>query len=493
MTPVPGHREPDGAAMEAFEADAGMSDGDGGSDAQPLPAGIGHSDKQADPELAAAVHLKALGVPQDMGALHALTCPAYDPADVGKAFPHASFAALDLGQWQAADLDKAAFGSLDEMAGLFALGAAASTLKTADPYLVADLRAEAHKAFRDANPGPSTFPTPGELSPSRFNRPYQAEGHAAASPGHDAPRSVKLPPAGGIDAQRFTRGYLTDGRAAESPDNQHTPGPLSTPSPTGAPSDLPGRQYETSFTRNGAQHAISAMHDHISRIFPDICPMEHSLGDYSRPVPSPVGGVKPAPGAKKTAKAAKAKARKAAAAKRKAARALAQKRRSLEAKVLKGKVTVEQAREELGLKPVTKAATATEEAPPAAATVLDPEALAAAVAPLVKRLKRQDKALTAQGKALRKVRRTADAIAAQPDTSAAPFRGTALTKTSAPAVQAPTPAGYAEHAQLNRMYLLQQEVLHNPHPGQREAARAELNTLLGTSTMNPQTTIPMRQ
>jgi hypothetical protein len=497
---VPPHREPDGGAMEAFEADAGLSDGDGG-DSQPLPAGVGHTDKAADPEMAAHMALKALNIPADMGALHALTCPAYDPADVAKAFPHASFADLDASAWQMADLEKAATAPLSEVAGLFSLGQAALNLKNADPYLLADLRQAAHKAFRDANPGPSSYPTPGELSPQRFSRPLINEGHEAPSPGHDAPHSFRIPATGGISAQDYTRSYLP-GVASMSPQNAHTSPPVNPPATTGAPTGSPAGQYVTSAAHESAAHAISAMHDHLSHIFPDVCLMKPSDNDFRHPVPTPEGApsVTPAPGTRKAAKkTAKARARKAAAAQRKTAKAQAAKRRKLERKVLKGKMTVNTARAKMGYEPlpdetVTKAATAPGEAPPAAAA-FDPEALKAAVAPLVKRLKQQDKALTAQGKALKKVRKTADAIASQPDTSSAPFRGVALTKTTAPAVQAPSSAGYAEHAQLNQLRLLQQEAYNSPDPGARVAAMAELDRALGIAPMpaNDTTPIPMRR
>ena len=53
MKPVPAHREPDGAPMEAFEADAGMSDGDTTKNAVP--------DLAPDPEVAALLRFKATG------------------------------------------------------------------------------------------------------------------------------------------------------------------------------------------------------------------------------------------------------------------------------------------------------------------------------------------------------------------------------------------------------------------------------------------------
>ena len=482
--PVPAHREPDGGAMEAFEADAGLEDGDGMEPQSKVPVMAGV--KSTDPEMAASLALKALDIPADLGALHALTCPAYAPADVGKAFPHASFSGIDEGWWQGEALSKAASAPLGEATAAMDLWNDARALKQADPYLTADLREAAHKAFRDANPGPSSFPTPGELSPQRFNRPLISEGHEAPSPGHDAPHSVRLPQSGGIAASNYQRGYLDAGHASDGPENQHTPGPVAPPASTGMPTHDPAQGYVTHMAHDSASHAIGAMHDHISRIFPDVCPMNPGDNDFRNPVPSPTGGVTPAPGARK---AAKAKAKKAAAkAKRKAAQARKvekAKAARLAGKVLKGKVTVDDARAKLGMEPVTKAvanpfaepvlpAPPTDEQEALKAVIAEANApLAAALKKANRRTGRLEKANRNQGKELRKVRKTADAIASQPDTSGAPFRGVALNKTSAPPAEAPTASGYAEQAQVSKMRLLYNEWTTNPDPGVREAAYRE--------------------
>ena len=109
---------------------------------------------------------------------------------------------------------------------------------------------------------------------------------------------------------------------------------------------------------------------------------------------------------------------------------------------------------------------------------------------------KQDKALAKQGKAFRKLQKTTDAIASQPDTSQSPMRMAALTKntTSAAPAGPQTATASAEQAQVTKMQLLQHEWRNSPDPSQREAAYAELTKMLGVNSMTPPqpVTIPMR-
>ena len=500
--PAPRHREPDGAEIENFERDAHLEDGDNEKPTHLESPTL----KSGDPEAAAALTLKNLDVPQHLGALHALTCPAYHPDDVAKAFPHASFAAIDLPEWHAGALEKAASAPLDEAQGAMETYNAAVTLKGADPFMLADLRTAAYKAFRDANPGPGSFPEPGQISPARFSRPYISDGHGAASPGYRGPHHAKLPEEGGVASTDYNRPYLDAGHAAESPGNQHTPGPMQPPSRTGVPTSEPARGFMSSNGIASMQHSMAAMHDHISRRFPDVCPMEASLHIGSNPVPVPHGVPQPgkAPGARKAAKAAKrakVKARKAAKVK---AQKIAAKRRKVERRVLKGAMSVADARVKLGMEPLDPSAPPESPMSKGAAAPLvasiDPEALKAALteatAPLVARLGKARKTAARQDKALRKLRKTTDAIASQPDTSQSPMRMAALTKTTASAAPAgpQTATASAEQAQVTKMQLLQHEWRNSPDPSQREAAYAELTKMLGVNSMTPPSpvTIPMR-
>lgn len=476
-SPAPPHREPDGSPVEAFERDARLEDGDS-EGATHLESLTGAHKAYGDPEVMTALKCKSLGVPLSLGMAHDLCCPAYAPADVANAHPQGSFKSLDLSDWQARAIDSAAGLPLEEARKGLELWNAALALKNADPFELADIREGLHKAFRDANPGPGHFPTPGTISAERFRRPYISEGHAAPSPGHDAPHHVSLPPMGGIDAQDYTRGYISAGHAEDSPGNEHAASPAP-PAQTGVASSAMARTYYRNSAREGARHAMSVLHDHISATFPDLCPI-HGAEDIGRhPVPTPQGvpDTHPAPGAKKARKAGKAAKVKA----RKQRKAAAAKRLRMGRRVLKGALTVEQARAKLGLEPVA-AKTATAPAAEPAAAALDPGALKAAMAeanaPLLERLAAQDKRLRKQAKAL-------DAIASQPDTSAAPFRGVAATKTpAAPAgpLGVTKSAAQTEDPMLAMLY----DVWRNtPDPLQQEAAWAEIGRRTWNKSMQP--------
>ena len=73
------------------------------------------------------------------------------------------------------------------------------------------------KAFRDAAPGPATFPAPSAMSPGRGPvHPDLTAGHATASPGYQLPGTFNVPCAT-LNAADFTRGPLTDGQSALGP------------------------------------------------------------------------------------------------------------------------------------------------------------------------------------------------------------------------------------------------------------------------------------
>jgi hypothetical protein len=229
--------------------------------------------------------------------------------------------------------------------------------------------------------------------------------------------------------------------------------------------------------RDNARQAMTAMHDHIARTFPDVCPMlgpghMGQPGAGTRPVPVGVGGPVPH-GASKATEAGESGGSTTFTAQGGTAGdetapitriTPKQLRRRLEKAVLAGEMDRDEARVQLGLLPLVregvplevesvalKAATAT--APLVAA--IDPEVLKAAVAeavgPLLERLDKADKRLKEQGKVL-------DAIADQPDPNVTAYRGVALM--GPPATKAVAPAGgamadRAERAQqtlFNAMY-----------------------------------------
>ena len=253
IEPAPEHREPDGPVVESFEHDAGLPT---------VP------DAGAMPMKVSAFH-KSIGVPYDAGWLHDLTCPAFDPAAAKAAHPLADLSMLDEVAWQAKALDTAASAPLDQAREAALLWQHARTVKAIPSVLSDEILAEAHKAFRDANPGPGNAPVPGEIPASRFHRPYITDGHAAPSPGQDAPHMDPVH-AGHVSASMYQRGPLEAGHAEDSPGNMN---PRPTPIPAPEMPGVPSRVYYTRLQRDNARQAMTAMHDHIARVFPDVCPM----------------------------------------------------------------------------------------------------------------------------------------------------------------------------------------------------------------------------
>lgn len=404
--PVPAHREPDGDAIEAFEADAKL----------PTDPDRSLEEKTAD-------RLKSVGAPYDLGALHDLLCPAYDPDIVGKAYPHATLTALDVDTWQAKAFDAATSAPLDEAQEATHRWQHAVTIKSTPVETLDELRWDAFKSFTDANQGPGSAPTPGDISPARFNRPYITAGHEAPSPGQGAPNHAPVPSNHGLDATDYNRGPLTAGQESDSPDNSHTQSNAAAPSLTGKPS----RTYYTNSLRDSARAAMSALHDHIAQSFPDICSLRHAPGD-SGGTPANVGAVSA------TGKSEEAP------------------------EVIKAAVP---------------------ETSEDVAKGITPDLIKSAVDSALSSVHGELAQLRKENKRLRK---QVDQLADLPDPSVSAFRGMAVGTDVAKAltpVQADTVAKAAHDAQLQMRAALTEQWRESPSPEQREAAWRELLKMNG--------------
>lgn len=443
IDPVPAHREPDGLAIEAFEHDAGLP---------------------TDPDsryMKAADRHKSVGAPHDLGALHDHLCAAFEPSDVAKCYQADAFSELSAIAWQQKALDAAASAPLDEARHMAQMWQHAVTIKGTDPEVIAEIRDELHKEFTDANKGPGSFPTPTELSPTRFRRPALTAGHAQLSPGHAGPNTHSVPTSD-MSADDFTEGYQHAGRAEQSPANKGTGVIEPAPLPPGM-----SRTYYRNAMRDSAKSAMQAMHDHIAQTFPDLCPMaapglggEPPVG--ARPVPLPVGKSEEDP--EMTAKAQEL---------------IEQAREAAKAAGLEG-IFVE------------KAATVSAELveAPAYGDIMK-SAVAEATSPLVEKLAHlmeqfsaQSEQLAATQKTLRKQQKRLDALGDLPDPREAPFKGLAMQNTANKSatgvpVAARTVAENAERTQLALMQSLQMEARNNPDPAQREAAWSRLYQMNG--------------
>ena len=371
-----------------------------------------------------AMVLKQLDVPSDLGALHDLLCPGFHPADTEKCYPTHSLKSIDVSYWQNEALNAATGAPLAEAAKATERWQAAEIIKSLasdNPTEVLEIRHEAHKAFKDAQIGPGTAPTPTQVRAGQFKRPYLTDGHARRSMGAEGPNTADVP-SGGIAASDFTGGYLDSGHSDESPSNKsRQPRPIEYPSTTG---QLQTVDYARS-ARQAAKAAMDAVHDHISHTFPDLCPMgspgsEEKLGtvpDGETKIPQPVGDR-----AKKSEK-----------------------------------TTVE------------KAATAE-----TSSDVLELlQGMAAELQTLTKSLNKERK----RNESLQK---TVDAMAAMPDPTVTAFKGVFFDRTvNKSAVPARAVADAAEQTQQMMMRELETQFRTSHDPAQREAAWASLMKMRG--------------
>ena len=282
MNPVPAHREPDGALNDPFEADAGISDGDAETPTR-LEAGM----MKSSPEVAAILRFKAAGMDIELGRIHDLTCPAYHPEDTQKCHPFADLSKIDADAFQREAVKAACGPDMDRAKSLNLAWQAAHTLKGTDAGVLNDYRLAAHKAFRDANPGPNSAPTPGMITPGKYNRPLVTDGHEAASAGHDGPNSSPQVATTAPDAHGFDRPPLSAGHQSPSP--SHMKASFEYPDGTGRPQQLNYAVME----KERARHALMQMHEHLSRQFPEACPMDLDaprVQPESRGVP-PIAGI----------------------------------------------------------------------------------------------------------------------------------------------------------------------------------------------------------
>src|SRR6185503_3263660 len=205
----------------------------------PAPSGIRTADLKTvggSPETAALMRFKSVGVDTDLGKLHDLTCPAYHPDEVSKYHPYADLSSvIDLDVWQRKAVD-AACGPIETALELTKAWSAAQTLKSADAAELNDYRLELHKAFRDANPGPTSYPSPGSVTPNGYNRPVITAGHAANSPGYDGPNSSPDVASGSPNAHSFDRPPLASGHQSPSP--SHMKGGAEYPDAQGVPTRI---------------------------------------------------------------------------------------------------------------------------------------------------------------------------------------------------------------------------------------------------------------
>lgn len=208
--------------------------------------------------------------------VHDATCAAFHDTDVLAVHPV-------LAKGIPAGVDPAAFGALvtealtadagtgaraHELPALSDAYGLAVALKAADPELLEQAMADIRKAF--AEDYPDAHPTPTDIQPGQFKRPYIAAGRAPLSA--KAGQKPRIPLASHVpDPTDFRRPLITDGHEAESP------------------ASVTKRSYYTNAARQQATMALTSMHDYIVEQHPNVCPMSGAPVDGEPALPNSMG------------------------------------------------------------------------------------------------------------------------------------------------------------------------------------------------------------
>jgi hypothetical protein len=501
--PIPAHREPDGAMMEEYEDDTHVPDDDGATE-RSQPTKLEEPMLKGDMNSLALARIFASGVPSSLAILHDMTCPAFSPASVAKCYPQRSVAdEVDEGWWQQKALDLAATMPFPGAAHAAKLGSHATVLKSVPAPWVEEAHEELHKAFTDANPGPGTAPTPASCSPGQFNRPYLSAGHAAMSPAYGSPNSSPVV-SGSITASQFGRGPLTAGHQAPSPGVSPSvtsaitaassvntavaaarrtagsslpdsipamPGVSSLGSAASVPNATKGRTFYSNASKDQARDAMAAIHDHVAKTFPELCAMKNGDGPAEKSVTPP-----------KAPPAVPAQLVKSEAESDEHAEQLLtkkeRKRRRMEELLIKEAAFAQ------GMLPdedfISKAMTASFEAP--AEPVMSEVERA-----LTKQIAGLQELLESQAKVLKKQARALDALERQPDPSVVAYRGGFASPEIQKQASAPVGQGnmadVAERTKAMMLEELEHEFRTSADPALREAAWRSIVNLRGVGNV----------
>jgi hypothetical protein len=203
--------------------------------------------------------------PWEMKRLHDLTCAAFSTKALNEEYAALpSFGhAVDVSYWRNEAMKSVSSGDLEEAASALQRAQAADMLKSGDVDTVTEAHADLHKSFTDMYPDVPE-PTPTELDPGRYTRPYLQAGHARETLAPHGSQPPK-PRAHEIEAQQFQRGPLTGGHARNSP--------ASKGSNAGAPGGMSAGVYYGNAARAQAANAMISLHDHVAGVWPQLCPM----------------------------------------------------------------------------------------------------------------------------------------------------------------------------------------------------------------------------
>jgi len=240
VLPAGPHREPDGDAVEALEADAGMT----------TTPDIEHD------HVSASV-MKTYATQR----MHDALCPAYEWGAVTQAYPALSSVAdaVDPSVFDTLVLKAAETGNTTEVVYAGVLHDNADIIvQHLEPAMLADARAD--MVAKSFGPPPQ---------PEDYRRGYIAAGHATMTA--PATRIPMVPPvAHTIHPDDFHRGLITEGHQAQSPSDRGDNLPT-TSTASGA-----ARDFYTTASRAAVATTMKALHDHLVATIPGMCPMAES-------------------------------------------------------------------------------------------------------------------------------------------------------------------------------------------------------------------------
>lgn len=217
---------------------------------------------------------KGVPAPYSLARAHDAFCAAFDAETVLNEYPSLKSIrdALNLDELRDA-AGAALIGKDYELSEAYlGIARAGEDIVKAEQEVLDDARAALHKNFTSMYP--SVHLSPGSITPGQFSRPYISSGHASmsAEPMGPQPPASEPPPA--PDASHFRRAALTSGHQAKSPGDTQD-----------AARSAPSPGFGKAGAKMSAEAGMRRIHDHISGIYPDLCPMNAA----STPAPQAAG------------------------------------------------------------------------------------------------------------------------------------------------------------------------------------------------------------
>ena len=166
----------------------------------------------------------------------------------------------------------------------------ASLVALASPSTIKEVRNELHKSFVSENSDcladEGKLPSPkdaGQPTAGKYKRPLITSGQSKANASGGGDSGARIPSSGDTPkGSDFTRGPVTAGQERPSPGMSKSASRIG-PAGSGAST------YFGNAAKDQAANAMTALHDHLSYTFPDMCPMGPDSGISNTPVSNASG------------------------------------------------------------------------------------------------------------------------------------------------------------------------------------------------------------